>query len=209
MKEQNRTQYSKCLHYGFIQLHYDATVLGFQSGLFTVIPCSPFPFLPPTGQWADGCTGLSGRTSILLWEITASSEPISLVFFHAMFLNCRYSWDRFIVLLRTQKRGNCCLSPTCVTGYFRHIQQLAGTYFNVVIYNLPHNYGALFMLKFFTEVACQLKNLPRSFTLSWIASSATGRIMFTFQLARASWLCSLMKDKIFWFETYIPHNLVF
>lgn len=93
----------------------------------------------------------------------------------------------FIVLQRMQKQEEIAVSLlACLTEYFRHIKQLVGTCFNAVVYNLPCNSDALYISKFSSKFVCQLKNVPRSFTLSWIASSATGRITFTFYLAHAS-----------------------
>lgn len=106
----------------------------------------------------------------------------------------------------SETRVICYLSlVSCLTGYCRLIQQVVGTCFNAVVHNLPHNSGALFLLKFFTKVVCHLRNIA----LTWIASPKPGRITFTFHLAPPSRFCSLLKDKILWFEIYIPRNLVF
>lgn len=189
------TKYLKCV---YIMDLYTCVMMpcGFFSGLFTVIPCNLFPLLPVTKQGANAAV-----TYLLQLPSSCVKNNSHDIF---LFLSCFKTVGTVEIYLLgfyyedSETRVICYLSLTHLTGFCRLIQQLIETCFNAVVHNLLHNSGGLFLLKFFTKVVCHLGNIA----LTWIASLEIGGITFTFWLAPASWLCSLLTDK----KICISHN---
>lgn len=171
-------------------------LVGFFLVFFTVIPCNLFPLLPVTEQWANAAV-----TYLLQLPSSCVKNNSHDIF---LFLSCFKTVGTVEIYLLgfyyedSETRVICYLSLTHLTGFCRLIQQLIETCFNAVVHNLLHNSGGLFLLKFFTKVVCHLGNIA----LTWIASLEIGGITFTFWLAPASWLCSLLTDK----KICISHN---